>query len=989
MVENLWCPDEVLQWKSKLDGNYFEEDEDPPRVTIPKWEPPSSWDEVTTFLEREKEKERQAEENRKRTQKPAYSPTRHTAAIERILHILHGLDPQIHTTPMWYTVHKVGLQLEVTKTIQDHIISWLYGNLDFIESHPAFVLQTAHEMQNVDLFRDAYAILVGKQLLGGRMDNGGVFRAITKIPAEAQPWAMNITHTRKSMQARLERLHNYISSLAWLDNSRVVPEYAKVMVPLMPNSHTSPELAEKLIEVDRAIRSDIKAQLAKLFAYSEDPGNPNWMNPWEKAVFDMLPGHNQIFSRMYWRQLAHIPSNVVVFGDEVERAIWAWECALEKEEMARRDAELARVKEEQERMRMEGVVAGLLREQEKFNKRVMLGRPEGILEVRNKTEAPTKGKEVARGTFSEPRYSLFDLEAVSHPSNPQPSTPQAAEAPLGGISAQKWKCMSSHTKDIFGPSDNPVSAPRPAPDPQLTLPPMSITRVDSDTLPSINLSVPFSNLPPAYDSSDALPCYTETDEESPTPKIGEKRKSIQHNWPEDSDTDEDDLEIRCKGEDLEGDEAMTAPLLPRAERIEIANPQRKRRCSVEREDNDENITEASFITQAEEPYIKEEDGEPEMFKISGVYEDLEPNGRAEKLKTTLAFPETKPNPVGLAFDDAMAQAEAELGCKLDETYWRQQAAQLSIFNSSVDLTPKTWTATDGTTLARVIDDPTPNDPSFWRRSRLMGQKKPLKQLLLRNLQHASHTLPLQEENISPLQQENTIPAPGSEWIPQDPVTVYTFLNRPQPESRINIHQLWKECLAYLHAVGAEMLKVSISFEPVLAEDGQLLVCMREQEWRFCPMWAGGLDDGSGGVFGDNIGVDKGTQIELGDTKGKGKQVEADTKGKGKQVELEVRGLVQELEDEDAASIAGSYDDCILDSESVASFSTGGFSFGVLSDFADSESEVGTIAGDETESESGTEAGSEAESEIESATEAGDSDDVSSDGFEEVDWDDDF
>jgi hypothetical protein len=58
-----------------------------------------------------------------------------------------------------------------------------------------------------------------------------------------------------------------------------------------------------------------------------------------------------------------------------------------------------------------------------------------------------------------------------------------------------------------------------------------------------------------------------------------------------------------------------------------------------------------------------------------------------------------------------------------------------------------------------------------------------------------------------------------------------------------------EAYNHIFDVADEMLKCSLSFDP---GPNDHLLCMSENEWKFLPLWAGGYDDNTGGVFAEDI-----------------------------------------------------------------------------------------------------------------------------------------
>jgi len=46
-----------------------------------------------------------------------------------------------------------------------------------------------------------------------------------------------------------------------------------------------------------------------------------------------------------------------------------------------------------------------------------------------------------------------------------------------------------------------------------------------------------------------------------------------------------------------------------------------------------------------------------------------------------------------------------------------------------------------------------------------------------------------------------------------------------------------------------------------------LLCLNDNEWKYLPLWAGGLDDGTGGVFNDGVEVPDAPDVEDGGFRG--------------------------------------------------------------------------------------------------------------------------
>ena len=98
-----------------------------------------------------------------------YSPIRHRACIERILHALEGLDPRLDSAPKLWTFFALAKVFDVATApaISNHILAWLYefSNALLIEIHPEIAYRIASGIQSTDLCHQTFAILVGEEAL--------------------------------------------------------------------------------------------------------------------------------------------------------------------------------------------------------------------------------------------------------------------------------------------------------------------------------------------------------------------------------------------------------------------------------------------------------------------------------------------------------------------------------------------------------------------------------------------------------------------------------------------------------------------------------------------------------------------------------------------------------------------------------------------------------------------------------------------------------
>ncbi|KAF3909333.1 hypothetical protein ABW20_dc0110475 [Dactylellina cionopaga] len=171
--EKLWCPDIVLRWKSNL-------------VDFDPIEPPTSEEEIAKTLEQFRQKEWGGTQpeggeassptqaappppptplwketpSKKDSLPEPYSYSRHILALERLVHILHMVDPLVQSTIDWYTLHCLSVTFGTTDATRDYIARWIFSNTLIIETHPAFIWQVAVEAGLATIASDAFAAAV-------------------------------------------------------------------------------------------------------------------------------------------------------------------------------------------------------------------------------------------------------------------------------------------------------------------------------------------------------------------------------------------------------------------------------------------------------------------------------------------------------------------------------------------------------------------------------------------------------------------------------------------------------------------------------------------------------------------------------------------------------------------------------------------------------------------------------------------------------------
>jgi len=253
----------------------------------------------------------------------AHSTRRHSAAIERILHIIHGLDPQLCTTPMWYTVCKVAVLLNCESAVVDHATSWLYADGKFIGRYPEIVMEVANDLKSKVLFKDAFTLLVGKMLCTTESDYEQDANCFDKIPEAALPWKRNIMHACWSLKTRVQTVHDHLMRPhEWLYNSEWISEYAKLdRILSIPN--LDHEVYEASIALRDAITNAILSKLALSLKHLSTGQRERCDSP--------------LFTRSFWHHLRglYADSYWELFDENVSNAQHAWQQCVRTYNMRR------------------------------------------------------------------------------------------------------------------------------------------------------------------------------------------------------------------------------------------------------------------------------------------------------------------------------------------------------------------------------------------------------------------------------------------------------------------------------------------------------------------------------------------------------------------------------------------------------------------------------------------------------------------------------
>lgn len=243
-----------------------------------------------------------------------YSPVRHRSAIERVLTALQGTDPMLDSATKVWTTFAVAKNFDIIHSpLEDYIVRWLraYPNSYFLEVLPEASHQIADGLQNYDLARDSFAILVGEEALDNlRHAREPRVHKRTTFGRKKEELPEHI-HTRIEYASKsfLERMNtdfaNFVNNgMQWIDE---LPEVRRL------SACTQPELQDTVYKLKDLLKEYVRGAIYKVLCVDYDivPG-PDLHHEGghdllprlnRAAVWANMPLSERIMSRTCWEAL--------------------------------------------------------------------------------------------------------------------------------------------------------------------------------------------------------------------------------------------------------------------------------------------------------------------------------------------------------------------------------------------------------------------------------------------------------------------------------------------------------------------------------------------------------------------------------------------------------------------------------------------------------------------------------------------------------------
>ena len=256
-----------------------------------------------------------------------YTAIRHRLAIERVLLAIAGLDPKLDSAPKVWTTFAVAKYFEIRDiSLTDYIVRWLRAapNTCFLEVLPETSLKMADGLQNWDLCRDTFALLVGEEALasacqGHETPAMGPHRTVHGRKKDEVPesYQTRIEYASKAFRERItgEFDHLVNSEMRWVES---LDEFTKLSSYVNLSSDTSrvQSYNEASKQLKQTLKTFLQGAIYRLLGSDYDgmPGPLNDRNGGDilfprtpfRRTWSNLVCHARILTRSFWQALEGI-----------------------------------------------------------------------------------------------------------------------------------------------------------------------------------------------------------------------------------------------------------------------------------------------------------------------------------------------------------------------------------------------------------------------------------------------------------------------------------------------------------------------------------------------------------------------------------------------------------------------------------------------------------------------------------------------------------
>lgn len=200
-----------------------------------------------------------------------YCPIRHRAGIERLLQVIEGKDPRLDSAPKVWTLFAIAKYFNCTEVVRDFIVSWMLAdpNCQIIEILPEISYKIGNGLRSSLIARPAFAILVSEEAMsiasrieGNKYADSQGTNQFLRVKEDIDENSLDaIQAAAHEFQSRIQAVLDDLidSQMLWFET---LPEFSKLR---KFRARCKPEEEEKTESLLSHLRNYVRGRLLAVF----------------------------------------------------------------------------------------------------------------------------------------------------------------------------------------------------------------------------------------------------------------------------------------------------------------------------------------------------------------------------------------------------------------------------------------------------------------------------------------------------------------------------------------------------------------------------------------------------------------------------------------------------------------------------------------------------------------------------------------------------
>ncbi|KAL8705081.1 MAG: hypothetical protein Q9201_001807 [Fulgogasparrea decipioides] len=242
---------------------------------------------------------------------PELSPIRHRNSIVKVMNAIRGVDPDLDSAVKVYTTATVARFFGITQSpLTDYIIRWIRAppNSLFIEALPEIALKIGDSLQNYDLIRDSFAVLVGEDALATiKGDSNASCTAYGRTKHDIpELYKSRIEYASRSFADRVTHIFEDLveGDMKWMET---LPQFKKLMENC--DESLAAVVAQTRVELKAVVRDHI---FTVLYCDLQDAPQPSlgskggdclYPRTTQASLWNTLDVAERVMTITFWRAL--------------------------------------------------------------------------------------------------------------------------------------------------------------------------------------------------------------------------------------------------------------------------------------------------------------------------------------------------------------------------------------------------------------------------------------------------------------------------------------------------------------------------------------------------------------------------------------------------------------------------------------------------------------------------------------------------------------